>query len=50
LYRLLVLDLDGGVDGSTPCGWMNKSFDGDEAVLIHLDDFSLWVTACYDEG
>jgi hypothetical protein len=33
----------------TPVGVMNRAFDGKPAVIIHLGDFSLWVTSKYVE-
>jgi hypothetical protein len=34
----------------TPIGIINRQLDGKPAVIIHLGDFSLWVTSSFAEG
>lgn len=47
---MLVMELRTYGGKRVPVGIANKPFDRKPAVLIHLNDFSLWATNCFAEG
>ena len=49
-FNALVMEVRQENGKKTPVGVINKEFDGERAFIIHLADFSLWVTSKFEDG